>query len=476
MLLESAVWTAELGAYVWDVEADHVRWLNGWCGYYDIDPCDGEHHGERWRAMVHPDDRAAARLEYDEYIAGRRERYETEYRIRTRSGGWRWIRNRACIIRSTVPGHAGHMLGACVDVDERKRAELALGRAQRKLEALAVAAPIWMVLADVDGVIEFVNQPMPCLAAGELTGRTIASLFADSAEAERIEEFRKALVTSGREQQHTMMLEDGRAMSTWARPILEAGSVVGIAAVTADVSERHNRERELLAAVNREKRRFGRDLHDGLGQELTGIALMIKTVSNRAARECPALVASLEEVLVHVNTAIETTRTVARGMSPVGREQGGLGNALHALARRWHDTYCGTIQCRLESSDARDLDPLLADNLYHIAQEALTNAIRHSGATEISIELRRTNRRLVLAIADNGSGIRPLRDRGTGIGMQIMRGRAELAGAQLKVASRSDGGTKVECIYKWPRAAGTGATEAAPAPGDLKAVSGGRKM
>jgi len=455
MLLESAVWTAELGAYEWDVQADRVRWLNGWCAHYDIDPCEGERHGERWRALVHPDDRVQARREFEEHLAGRRERYESEYRMLTRSGAWRWIRNRAYVIRSSVDGREERMIGACVDIDERKRAELALGRTQRKLEALAAAAPIWMVLTDVEGVIEFVNRPMPCLAQGVLTGRTIAGLFADPAEFARIEEFRKTLVAEGREQMHTMILEDGRALATWAQPIIEAGRVIGIASVTADVSERQYRERELLAAINREQRRFGRDLHDGLGQELTGIALLIKTVSNRAAREAPGLVASLEEVLQHVTNAIKTTRTVARGVSPVGREQGGLGYALQGLARRWRETHGGDIQCRLESSDPLELEPMLAENFYHIAQEALTNAIRHSGAKGILIELRRTKRRLVLIVTDNGCGIPSVADRGGGLGLQIMRGRAELAGAQLKVEARSDGGTRVECVYKWPPAAGS---------------------
>jgi len=461
MLLESAVWTGEFGAYEWDVRADRVRWLNGWCAHYDIDACEGERHGERWRALVHPDDRVQARREFEEHLAGRRERYETEYRMQTRGGAWRWIRNRAYVIRSTVDGREERMIGACVDVDERKRAELALGRTQRKLEALAAAAPIWMVLTDAAGVIEFVNRPMPCLAQGVLTGRTVAGLFEDPAEAARIEEFRKTLVAGGREQMHTVILEDGRALATWAQPIMEAGRVVGIASVTADVSERQNRERELLAAINREQRRFGLDLHDGLGQELTGIALLIRSVSNRAAKEAPGLVASLEEVLRHVTDAIATTRTVARGVSPVGREQGGLGHALQGLTRRWCETQGGNIQCRLDSSDPRELEPMLAEHLYHIAQEALTNAIRHSGAGDILIELRRTKRRLVLLVTDNGCGIPSVADRGGGIGLQIMRRRAELAGAQLKVEAGGERGTRVECIYKWPPAAGNASANGA---------------
>ena len=449
MLLESAVWTADLGAYEWDVTSDRVRWLNRWCEYYDIDPCVGERHGERWRALVHPEDRVQARREFDEHMAGRRERYETEYRIHTLSGGWRWIRNRAYVIHAQGDGREEWMIGACVDVDERKRAEIALSRTQHKLEALAAAAPIWMVLTDAEGMIEFVNRPMPCLANGNVTGRNVVSLFANAAESARIEEFRKAVIRGRGPQMHTLILEDGRSLATWAQPIIEADAVVGIASVTADVSERQNRERELLTAINREQRRFGRDLHDGLGQELTGIALLLRSLSSRAATEAPALVAGLEEVLTHVTTAIRTTRAVARGVSPVSREQGGLAHALRELTRHWREAQSVNVQCRVEESDSSELEPMLADNFYHIAQEALTNAVQHSGAGQIVMELQRSRRRLRLIVADNGCGFPPAAEHGNRLGLKIMRARAELAGAQLKIETQGSGGTRLECEFSF---------------------------
>jgi PAS domain S-box-containing protein len=456
MLLESADWAADLGAYEWDIKNDRCRWFNRWCEYYGFDPCEGERHGERWRALVHPDDRTWARREFDEHLAGRRERYEAEYRVRTTGGEWRWIRNRAYIIRSPVTGLEERMVGVCVDVDERKRAELALERTQRRLEALAAAAPIWMILTDAQGVIEFVNRPMPCLAEGPVIGLGIASLFADAAEAARLDEFRKSVITERTTQMHTMILADGRALATWARPIIEAHRVVGIASVTADVSERQDRERELLAAINREQRRFGRDLHDGLGQELTGIALLLKTLSSRADKEAPGLVGGLEEVLRHVTTAIATTRSVARGISPVAHEQGGLVHALNDLVHRWRKTQCISIKCDIKLSYVREVEPMLADNFYHIAQEAITNAIQHSGANEILLELRQTRQGLRLTITDDGRGLAPGAERGTGLGLKIMRGRAELAGAQLTIGAASKGGTRLECAYAW-RPAGSGA-------------------
>jgi PAS domain S-box-containing protein len=459
MLIGSDIWTTDLGAYEWDITNDRIRWMNHWCEYHGIDPCEGERHGRRWRELVHPEDRTWARREFDEHLAGRRERYEAEYRVRTSKGEWRWIRNRAYIIRSSIDGREERMVGVCVDVDERKRAELALERTQRRLEALAAAAPVWMILTDADGVIEFANRPLPCLTTGSSTGCNILSLFADPSEAARLDEFRKGVIEECTTQMHTMILEDGRSLATWATPILEEDRVVGIASATADVSERQGRERELLAAINREQRRFGRDLHDGLGQELTGIALLVKSLSNRAEKESPALVAGLEEILSHVTAAITTTRAVARGVSPVGREQGGLAHALQDLARQWRETRGANIQCRVEISHGRELEPMLADNFYRIAQEALTNAMQHSGANEILMELRHTHSRLSLTVTDDGRGITPAADRSGGLGLHIMRGRAELAGAQLKVGARSTGGTRIECVYVWRGAeAGTQAS------------------
>ena len=355
------------------------------------------------------------------------------------------------MVRSPVDATEQRLIGVCVDINERKGMELALGRTQRKLEALAAAAPIWILLTDAMGVIEFVNRPMQCIAEGSVTGRNIVDLLPDRAEADRVDEFRKALVQGGGAQSHTMILEDGRALAIWAQPIIEDGRVVGIASVTADVSERQDRERELLAAVNHEQRRFARDLHDGLGQELAGVALLLRALSNRAGQEAPSLSTSLEEVMCHVATAMETTRTVARGASPVACEQGGLAHALQELARRWHETQGARVVCRVEASDAREIKPMLADNFYHIAQEALINAVRHSGAHQIVLQLQQSPQRLSLTVTDDGCGIAPAADRNGGLGLKIMRGRAELVGAQLKVEASPGGGTRLECHYKWRR-------------------------
>ena len=115
-----------------------------------------------------------------------------------------------------------------------------------------------------------------------------------------------------------------------------------------DATARRQLEREVLEASNREQQRIGNDLHDGLGQELTGIALLLRGLENRAEREAPALSPAIEEVALLVNDAIFTTRALARGLSPVTFDRGGLALALEELARRLSAMFHINVRCEAD--------------------------------------------------------------------------------------------------------------------------------
>ncbi len=449
-LLEGAVWATELGAYEWDMDADRNRWLNDWCRHHDIDPCEGSEHGIRWRAMVHPDDRDAARAEFEAHAAGERDRYESEYRIKTLSGGWRWVRNRACIVPSRRPSEPMRLIGVCLDINEQRKLAEELERSRRNLEALAAAAPIWMMLLDANGLIEFANRSVRGVSPAQLIGRSMAEVIGDPSEAAAIEAFRRAVIRARAPQMLTTLLKDGRSIGTWATPIIQHGELTGIASVSVDLSERRSRERDLLEAVTREQQRFGHDLHDGLGQELTGIALLVKTLVKRAEKESPDLREGLNEVLDYVTGAIATSREVARGASPVGREHGGLGRALADLAKRWPSTPELKVVHRIDPLAGERLEPLAAEHIYRIAQESLSNAVRHSGASRIDLVLEhgKSPAGARLLVEDDGRGIRAEDMLADGLGLKIMRARAELLGAALRIGGREPQGTRIECVYE----------------------------
>lgn len=190
-------------------------------------------------------------------------------------------------------------------------------------------------------------------------------------------------------------------------------------------------EREIIEIAHREQQRIGSDLHDGLGQDLTGIALMLRAIGAQLRKEGSAACAEIEHVIGLVNAAIENTRALARGLSPLRSEPDGLRTALQALAVRATERY--GVPVAFESRIEREppLDQKSATHLFRIAQEALTNAMRHGGASKVKILLAASGRALQLKVTDNGCGFPGVRDGSDGLGLKIMRHRAEMLGGKL---------------------------------------------
>ena len=213
------------------------------------------------------------------------------------------------------------------------------------------------------------------------------------------------------------------------------------------VSEVRRLEAEIREVSEREHERIGHDLHDGLGQELTGVSLLLKTVEDAIARDAPQLTTRVHAVRDMVEKSISTVRALALGLSPVHLDRDGFAAALEQLCSSSEALYGipVTFASRLTSS----LHGLAAAaDLYRIAQEAIRNAARHSGATEIRLSLDASDERLTLTIEDNGRGIMPTAQTRGGMGMKIMRYRASIIGALLEIGARQQGGTTVRCVLR----------------------------
>jgi len=217
-------------------------------------------------------------------------------------------------------------------------------------------------------------------------------------------------------------------------------------AVLNDVTERKRLERGIIEIANREQQRIGSDLHDGLGQELTGIALMLRGISAQLSKEKSGARLDVEDVIGLVNNAIENTRTLARGLSPVSGQRGGLMAALSALAARASERYGVRVEFRDSLKSALQLNDTYATHLYRIAQEALTNVMRHSLASEVSIGLETLGDELQLRIDDNGRGFTHQPPDGVaGLGLKMMRYRAQMLGGDLVLETSANGGASVRC-------------------------------
>jgi PAS domain S-box-containing protein len=217
-----------------------------------------------------------------------------------------------------------------------------------------------------------------------------------------------------------------------------------------DITEQRRLERAVLEATDREQRRLGHDLHDGLGQELTGISMLASALASserRAGRPAADGIAQLEDL---TRRAIATCRGVARGLSPLGYASGGLIEALEEMMSLQRDTYGGDARFKAIATAPLCLGADASDHLYRIAQEAVTNARRHGKAPVIQVTLDVQPTTVRLEVLDNGIGLPSPSAGPTGMGLRIMQYRAGMIGGRLTIGPGDRGGTVVACECPQP--------------------------
>jgi PAS domain S-box-containing protein len=227
-----------------------------------------------------------------------------------------------------------------------------------------------------------------------------------------------------------------------------------IVAVLSDITERKRLEREMLQVVTREQQRIGSDLHDGLGQQLTGIALLLKGLVPRLARtRSTDMRGDVEQIVSLVNDAIDSTRALARGLSPVPAADDGLPLALEALATQIFDRHGVEVTIDNGLPEDQRFDDNTATHLYRIVQEALGNALRHGHPAHVTVQLQVEGGHIELTVSDDGAGFDRRATQPSGLGLKIMRFRAQMIGGDLTVESAPGVGTTIRCHCPLPRAA-----------------------
>jgi PAS domain S-box-containing protein len=412
-----------------------------------------------WRQVFFPADHAVAISRRQKLRRG--ERTEIEMALKTMRGETRWahLANQPIV---SADGNVRRFIGIVHDITDRKANEEVL-----RTQALAIEVMHeGVVLSDSGGIIRMTNpafERMFRVGHGAVIGKHLAQLPCDPPLDRQIaESVDEAAARAG-----TPLVSE-----LTVRGAHDGDSVLFVEAVITslvlrgerfwltmlqDATARRQLEREVLEVSNREQQRIGNDLHDGLGQELTGIALLLRGLENRAEREAPALSPSLEEVALLVNDAIFTTRALARGLSPVTFDRGGLSLALEELARRLSAMFHIDVRCETDDTFDHSLESVNALHLYRIAQEAVTNAAQHGHAAHVKISLRCDGDRGLLRIEDTGSGFSPAIQQSKGLGLRIMHYRAQMMAGSLRVESVRSRGTTVSCWF--PRGAPHGMQE-----------------
>jgi two-component system, LuxR family, sensor kinase FixL len=224
----------------------------------------------------------------------------------------------------------------------------------------------------------------------------------------------------------------------------EQGKLRGFAQITRDVTELRSLEKELLEISEREQMRIGHDLHDGVGQELTGVAFLEENLRERLARRQVPEEAEAARIATLVNRALEQARKLARGFSPVELGPQGLETALRDMAGKVQTTM--QRACSMTCQGPLNIaDDAVALHLFRIAQEAVNNAVRHAKGKQIRIELTTMDGVTTLSVHDDGIGMPPKADRGKGMGVSVMQYRSRMIGGTLEIRS-SGNGTSVICV------------------------------
>ena len=214
--------------------------------------------------------------------------------------------------------------------------------------------------------------------------------------------------------------------------------------------DRKHLESEILEISEREQRRIGQDLHDGLSQRLRGVAYLSHVLAEDLAQKSPAEARDANRITQLLNEALAEAHGLARGLFPISLEADGLRSALGELAANIHDIY--KISCRFICAKPVLIeDSSTAINLFRIAQEAIQNAIKHGSATRIVIRLSKKNETVELAVKDNGQGLPDHFEQRQGMGLKIMDHRASMIGAEVQVQRVATGGTLLTCSLRSKR-------------------------
>lgn len=335
------------------------------------------------------------------------------------------------------------------DITERLRAEETLRRSESELADFFANSPLGMLWVGGDGRVLRVNRAFLGMLGyseeEEVVDHSIAEFHPDPEVASAALERLAHRETSS---SHRALLrhKDGslRHVSINANGLWEATRLVHSRWFVTDKTRQADLEREILAISELEQQRLGRELHDDICQQLTCIEFLAHGLEQELAAKSttsPRRASQIARLLRETNSRV---RDLSHGLAPIHMDAGGLIDALQDLALRTRRMFGSNCTVLADKTVAID-DPEVRLHLYRIAQEAVSNAVKHGRAKRIDIRLKETGDRLVLGVHDNGSGLPVNPRRAKGLGLRLMEYRAGLIRGSVAVQREDSGGTSVVC-------------------------------
>ncbi len=219
---------------------------------------------------------------------------------------------------------------------------------------------------------------------------------------------------------------------------------VHVISIIRDITDHRQLQREVLEVSDKERQRIAHDLHDSVAQDLVGMTLLIKALDDMLEDASPDARNELSHLNQMLHHAIVNTRSIAQGLSPVDLSRSNLEASLEQLAGSSSQLF--DVRVDFCCSDSIQLDTESnALQLYRIAQEAVNNAIHHGECGKIEVVLSQNDTSTFLSVLDDGKGFPERQQQNAGMGLKIMKYRAQLLGGSLLVTSQPDRGTLVQC-------------------------------
>ena len=346
------------------------------------------------------------------------------------------------------------------DITERKQAEEAIRASEARYRHLLESLRDAYASIDMEGRIGDFNQAFTDMlgySPEEVRGLTYRDITPENwhdSEALILEE---QVMTRGYSDvyEKEYRRKDGTVFPIEIRTFLirdETGTPAGMWAIIRDITERRRLERTILEIGERERRTIGYNLHDDLGQHLTGLRLLCDVLARDLETRSPEDAPRAEELGRLARESIAKVRTLVKGLSLVEPGPEGLSMALERLADAMTNQPAGIRVSFERDGDAHVPNRDVANHLHRIAQEAVNNAVRHAEARNIRIELSARRKTVRLCVHDDGKGLPPDNETAEGMGLKIMQFRARMVGGVLEVASSPAEGTRICCSCPNPPA------------------------
>ena len=441
---ELAVRGTDDGLWDWNIVTNEVYWSPRWKAILGYAEDEITAHTEGYVKMLHPDDLDRMQQHVDSHLAHRTP-VDIDVRLRHKDGHYIWVNSRGQAAWNER-GEPVFMSGSIRDITARRDAEQRLIDNEARYRALAEANPDVVFRIDRRGV--FLDLVVPVGADFPFTreqfvGKTAAELMGPEFAAAQQHYIEEALARRQLQiWEHQLEKPNGRVLHLESRFV--RGTDDEVTVIVRDVTERIELQREVIDVEARERSRIGNDIHDGLGQSLTAISLALKQLEQQLDRDGLEHKVAVERISESVRACIGETSRIAQTLTPVVAENYRLREALGRLVQDVNEAT--GVRCSLrvgpgECTHSREIET----QLFRIAQESVSNALRHADASEIRIEYACDGTQSRLEVLDDGEGIADARHRRDGLGLRSMRYRAGLIGATLDVARRPDGGTRVTC-------------------------------